>query len=61
MSSTFGDVSASHPFFESTEAMAASGITGGCGGGNYCPDDAVTRAQFVAFFARALGLHWGDL
>jgi len=60
-SPTFGDVSSSHPFYQPIEAMASSGITGGCGGGNYCPDDAVTRGQFAAFFARALGLHWGDL
>ena len=60
-SATFGNVPTSHPFFQSIEAMAASGITGGCGGGNYCPNDSVTREQFAAFFARALRLHWSDL
>jgi hypothetical protein len=37
----------------------ASGITAGCGGGNYCPD-APTRRQMAIFLAKALGLHWGD-
>jgi len=57
-SPTFNDVLTSHPFFNSIEAMAASGITGGCGGGNYCPDDPLTRGQMAAFLARALGLHF---
>jgi len=55
---TFMDVPISHPFFGNVEALAASGITGGCGGGNYCPDNFVTRAQMAAFLSRALGLHW---
>jgi hypothetical protein len=35
------------------ERLAAEGITGGCGGGNYCPDAAVTRAQMSAFLLKA--------
>ncbi|MEW6335821.1 MAG: S-layer homology domain-containing protein, partial [Acidobacteriota bacterium] len=35
---TFADVPTSHPFFQYVEALAASGITAGCGGGNYCPN-----------------------
>ena len=35
------------------EQLAAEGITGGCGGGNYCPDAAVTRAQMSAFLLKA--------
>ncbi|MDH3694812.1 MAG: S-layer homology domain-containing protein [Gammaproteobacteria bacterium] len=53
---SFFDVPNSHPFYDSIEALASSGITGGCGGSNFCPDDAVTRGQFAAFFSRALGL-----
>jgi len=53
---TFNDVLTSHPFFQEIEAMVASGITGGCGGGNYCPDNPLTRGQMAAFLARALGL-----
>jgi hypothetical protein len=55
---TFNDVPVSHPFFQYVEALAASGITGGCGNGNFCPNTAVTRAQMAAFLAKALGLHW---
>jgi hypothetical protein len=52
------DVPTSHPFFRFIEAMAASGITGGCGPGSYCPDSAVTRGQMAVFLATALGLHF---
>ena len=52
------DVPAGHPFFRFVEALAAAGITGGCGGGSYCPDDAVTRGQMAVFLATALGLHF---
>jgi len=55
---TFGDVPTSHPFFQYIEALAASGITGGCGNGNYCPDAALTRGQMAVFLAKALGLQW---
>jgi S-layer homology domain len=53
---TFLDVPTSHPFFQFIEALAASGITGGCGGGNFCPDNPVTRGQMATFLAKALGL-----
>jgi hypothetical protein len=55
---TFTDVPTSHPFFQFVEALAASGITGGCGGGNYCPDAPLTRGQMAVFLAKALGLQW---
>lgn len=55
---SFADVPTSHPFFQFIEAMAASGITAGCGGGNYCPNDPLTRGQMAVFLSRALGLHW---
>ncbi|MGE5276434.1 MAG: S-layer homology domain-containing protein [Acidobacteriota bacterium] len=55
---TFGDVPTSHPYFRAIEALASSGITGGCGGGNFCPSQNVTRGEMAAFLARALGLHW---
>ena len=55
---TFGDVSAAHPYYKAIEALAGSGITGGCGGGNFCPGSPVTRGEIAAFFARALGLHF---
>jgi spore germination protein YaaH len=36
--------------------IADAGITAGCGGGRYCPDGLVTRAQMATFLVRALGL-----
>jgi hypothetical protein len=55
---TFGDVPTSNPFFAFVEALADSGITGGCGGGNFCPDSPLTRGQMAVFLATALGLHF---
>jgi hypothetical protein len=57
-SATFADVPTSHPFFQFVEALAASGITAGCGGGNFCPDAPITRGQMAVFLAAALGLHF---
>ena len=57
---TFGDVPTTHPFFRAIEALAASGITSGCGGGNFCPDQPVTRGEIAKFFARALGLSYNN-
>ena len=55
---TFGDVPTGHLFFQFVEALATSGITVGCGGGNFCPDNPLTRGQMAVFLAKALGLHW---
>ena len=38
------------------EQLTAEGITGGCGGANYCPEDPVTRAQMAVFLVRTFGL-----
>ncbi len=54
----FNDVPTSHPFFQFVEALAKSGITGGCGGGNYCPTQPLTRGQMAVFLAKGLGLAW---
>ncbi len=35
------------------EELAALGVTGGCGGGNYCPTSPVTRAQMAVFLLKA--------
>jgi len=53
---TFLDVPASHPFAFDIDAVATAGITGGCGGGRYCPSQAVSRGQMAAFLQRALDL-----
>ena len=55
---TFLDVPTSSPQFQFVEALAASGVTAGCGGGGFCPNDPVTRGQMAVFLAKALGLHW---
>jgi hypothetical protein len=55
---TFADVPTSHPFFRFVEALAAAGITGGCGGGNYCPNGGLTRGEMAVFLSTALGLHF---
>jgi hypothetical protein len=54
----FEDVPRSDFGFRYIEALAASGITGGCGGANFCPDSPVNRRQMAIFLAKALGLHW---
>jgi S-layer homology domain len=55
---TFNDVQPSNPQFQFVEALVAAGITAGCGGGNYCPNNPVTRGQIAVFLAKALGLQW---
>lgn len=55
---TFTDVPTSHPFFPFVEALVKSGVTGGCGSGNFCPDQPLTRGQMAVFLAKALGLQW---
>ncbi len=55
---TFGDVPMSDFGFQYIEALVAAGITGGCGGGGFCPDSPVTRRQMAIFMAKALGLQW---
>jgi hypothetical protein len=55
---TFNDVPVGSFGFQQIEALAGSGITAGCGGGNFCPNGTLTRAQMAVFLAKALGLHW---
>jgi hypothetical protein len=50
----FADVPPSNPFYAFIEELAQRQITLGCGGGNYCPADSVTREQMAAFIIRAL-------
>jgi len=49
----FNDVACPSLFADWIEQLFAEGITGGCGGGNYCPSSAVTRAQMSAFLMKA--------
>ncbi len=55
VSQRFTDVPPANQFYAFIEQMAIRQITLGCGGGNYCPSDPVTREQMAAFIIRALG------
>jgi hypothetical protein len=49
----FGDVPPSYWAAAFIKQLSAEGITAGCGGGNFCPEQAVTRAQMAVFLLRA--------
>jgi hypothetical protein len=48
----FADVACPGTFADWIEELAALGVTGGCGNGNYCPSSPVTRAQMSAFLLK---------
>jgi hypothetical protein len=50
----FADVPITDPFAPWIEEAFALQITAGCGGGNFCPAAAVTRAQMAVLLLRAL-------
>jgi len=52
----FSDVPLSYWAVHWIEQLAAEGITAGCGGGNYCPENQVTRDQMAVFLVRTFGL-----
>jgi hypothetical protein len=52
----FNDVPETSAFCPWIEELARRGITGGCGGGNYCPTAAVTREQMAVFLTQTFGL-----
>ena len=52
----FNDVPASSPFCRWIEELVRRGITGGCGGGIYCPPQPVTREQMAVFLSATFGL-----
>jgi hypothetical protein len=49
----FYDVPQSSPFHSAIHTIAANGITAGCGGGDFCPDASVSRAQMAVFLLKA--------
>lgn len=55
-SGVFGDVACPSQFADWIEQLATEGITGGCGGGDYCPNNPVTRGQMAVFLVKTLGL-----
>jgi hypothetical protein len=52
----FADVTCPSTFADWIEQLAAEQITGGCGGGNYCPLDNNTRGQMAVFITKTFGL-----
>ena len=54
--SGFSDVPANYWVKNWIAQLAAEGITSGCGGGNFCPDNAITRAQMAVFLVKAFSL-----
>jgi hypothetical protein len=52
-STGFGDVLIDYWAGAWIKQLAADGITGGCGSGNYCPESPVTRAQMAVFLLRS--------
>jgi hypothetical protein len=50
----FGDVPPGYWAAAWIEELVREGITAGCGGGNYCPEAAVSRAQMAVFILKAL-------
>jgi hypothetical protein len=52
---SFGDVSGTYWAGTFIRTIACDSITSGCSGGNYCPEDNVSRAQMAVFLLKALG------
>ena len=49
----FNDVPCPSTYADWIEQLANEGVTAGCGGGNYCPNNAVTREQMAVFLLKA--------
>lgn len=52
---TFADVPTTHWARDFVESLYAAAITAGCGNGNFCPGERVTRSQMAVFLLR--GMH----
>ncbi|MEW6337096.1 MAG: leucine-rich repeat domain-containing protein [Acidobacteriota bacterium] len=55
--SVFYDVLPDDPGCPFIHYIAAQAVTAGCGGGNYCPADPLTRAQMAVFLTKAFDLN----
>lgn len=55
--SVFLDVSPTDFGCKYIHFLAAQGVTSGCGGGNFCPDSLLNRAQGATFTAKGFGFH----
>jgi hypothetical protein len=56
ISPIFIDVPATSPFCRWVEELVRRNVVSGCGGGRYCPTDAVSREQMSVFLAVTFGL-----
>lgn len=54
--SRFSDVPRGSTHVRNIQAITVAGVTQGCGGGRYCPNRPVTRAEMASFLTRALDL-----
>jgi hypothetical protein len=52
----YDDVPASSGFCRWIEELTRRNVVTGCGGGNYCPADPVTREQMGVFISVTFGL-----
>lgn len=50
----FRDVSASDPDEAYVHALSTAGVTRGCGGGNFCPDEGMRRDQLAEWLLHAI-------
>jgi regulation of enolase protein 1 (concanavalin A-like superfamily) len=56
MDTGFGDVPPNYWAAAWIKQLVTEGITSGCGNGNYCPEQPVTRAQMAVFLVRTFSL-----
>ena len=54
LGSSFGDVGMGHWAYGHIESLLHSGITAGCGGGDFCPESTASRWQIAVFLSTAL-------
>jgi hypothetical protein len=52
----FTDVACPSLFADWIEQLANEGVTAGCGGGHFCPNDPNTRAQMAVFLTKTFNL-----
>jgi hypothetical protein len=52
----FNDVPCTSTFYPWVKRLVQLGVTAGCGGGSYCPQNVVTRAQMSVFLSVMFGL-----
>jgi hypothetical protein len=55
-STGFSDVATTHWAAAWIKQLAAEGVTSGCGGGKYCPNSLVTRAEMAVFIVKVFNL-----